>query len=224
MREKIAYIFGFIALLILGWNTYSIAFLPEETQQGVVFKIIFYHVPVALTAMIAAMVALLASVAFLITKNFKYDALAVAVTEVGLAFLAANLVTGSIWGRQIWGIWWTWDARLTSALVCWLLYAGYLMLRKAIEEPTQRATFAAVFSIFAFMDVPIVVFSIKWWRTQHPAPVFWGGGSMPHDWFVIWAWNVLAMMLIGFVFTAVRLRQEEFQREIDSLRREAHAL
>ena len=70
---------------------------------------------------------------------------------------------------MIWGIWWTWDARLTSALVCWLLYAGYLMLRRAIEEPTQRATFAAVFSIFAFIDVPIVIFSIKWWRTQHPA-------------------------------------------------------
>jgi heme exporter protein C len=224
MREKIAYIFGFIALLILGWNTYSIAFLPEETQQGVVFKIIFYHVPVALTAMIAAMVALLASVAFLITKNFKYDALAVAVTEVGLAFLAANLVTGSIWGRQIWDIWWTWDARLTSALVCWLLYAGYLMLRKAIEEPTQRATFAAVFSIFAFMDVPIVVFSIKWWRTQHPAPVFWSGGSFPPDWTRHFLWNMLAMVLLGTVMTIVRFGQEQAQREIDSLRREAHAL
>ena len=98
----------------------------------------------------------MASVLFLVTRNFKFDAVAVASTEVGLAFLAANLVTGSIWGRVIWGIWWTWDARLTSALVCWLLYAGYLMLRKAIEEPTQRATFAAVFNIFAFIDVPIV--------------------------------------------------------------------
>ena len=90
-------------------------------------------------------------------------------TEVGLAFLAANLVTGSIWGRIIWGIWWTWDARLTSALVCWLLYAGYLMLRRAIEEPTAACRIAAVFNIFAFTDVPIVFFSIKWWRTQHPA-------------------------------------------------------
>ena len=119
------------------------------------------------------------SILFLITKNFKFDALAVAVTEVGLAFLAANLVTGSIWGRIIWGIWWAWDARLTSALVCWLLYAGYLMLRHAIEEPTQRATFAAVFSIFAFIDVPIVIFSIKWWRTQHPAARLLGRRQFP---------------------------------------------
>src|SRR5689334_2635704 len=222
--RNLVYVCGFIALAILGWNTWAISGLPEETQQGVVFKIIFFHVPVAITAMFCAFAALLGSVLFLITKNFKYDALAVAVTEVGLAFLAANLVTGSIWGRQIWGIWWTWDARLTSALVCWLLYAGYLALRRAIEEPTQRATFAAVFSIFAFIDVPIVFFSIKWWRTQHPQPVFWGQGSFPPDWTRHFLLNMLAMVLIGVVMCAVRLRQEEAQREIDSLRRMAHAL
>ncbi len=224
MREKILYGLGAIALVILVWNIYAIAQLPEETQQGVVFKIIFFHVPVAITAMLCAFAALVGSVLFLITRNFKYDALAVSVTEVGLAFLAANLVTGSLWGRQIWGIWWTWDARLTSALVCWLLYAGYLMLRRAVEEPTQRATFAAIFSIFAFIDVPIVIFSIKWWRTQHPAPVFWSGGSFPPDWTRHFLWNMLAMVLLGIVMVAVRFSQEECQREIDSLRREAHAI
>jgi len=190
----------------------------------VIFKIIFFHVPMAITALTCALVAFVASVLFLVTKKFQYDALAVAVTEVGLAFLAGNLITGSIWGRVAWGMWWAWDARLTSALVCWLLYAGYLMLRNAIEEPTQRATFAAVFSIFAFIDVPIVIFSIKWWRTQHPQPVFWGGGSFPPDWAAVFGWQVLAVMMLGVVFTAVRLRQEQFQREIDSLRRMAHAL
>jgi heme exporter protein C len=222
--RNVIYVCGVIALLILGWNTYAISQLPEETQQGVVFKIIFFHVPVAITAMCCACAALIASVLFLITKNFKFDALAVAVTEVGLAFLAGNLITGSIWGRIIWGVWWAWDARLTSALVCWLLYAGYLMLRRAIEEPTQRATFAAVFSIFAFIDVPIVIFSIKWWRTQHPQPVFWNGGSFPAEWYPTFGWQMLAIMLLGVVLTAIRLRQEEFQREIDSLRRMAHAL
>ena len=112
---------------------------------------------------------------------------------------------------------------LTSALVCWLLYAGYLMLRRAIEEPTQRATFAAVFSIFAFLDVPIVIFSIKWWRTQHPQPVFWGGGSFPPDWSKVFGWQMLAMLMLATVMVVVRLRQEECQREIDSLRRMAHS-
>jgi heme exporter protein C len=223
MRDKILYGLGMAAMAILVWNIFTIARLPEETQQGVVFKIIFFHVPMWVAAMLAAFVALVGSVMFLITRNFRYDALAVASTEVGLAFTAAGLITGSIWGRQIWGIWWTWDARLTSALVCWLLYAAYLMLRHAIEEPTQRATFAAVFSIFAFIDVPIVIFSIKWWRTQHPAPVFWGEGTFPVDWTHHFLWNMLAMVMLGVVITAVRLRQEDVQREIDYVRRTAHA-
>ncbi|MGO9011137.1 MAG: cytochrome c biogenesis protein [Bryobacteraceae bacterium] len=222
--DKVLYFLGAVVIVILVRDINVIARLPNEAQQGAIFKIIFFHVPVAFVAMTAAAVALVASVLFLITRNFRYDALAVAVTEVGLAFLAANLVTGSIWGHVIWGEWWAWDARLTSALVCWILYASYLMLRHAVEEPTQRATFAAVWSIFSFIDVPIVIFSIKWWRTQHPQPVFWGGGSFPHDWLVIWLWNILAMMLLGAVMTVVRLRQEDAQRELDSLRRTAHAM
>jgi heme exporter protein C len=223
MRDKILYILGAAAIALLIRDIYVIARLPQEASQGAIFKIIFFHVPMAITAMLGAAVALFASAMFLITKNFRYDALAVSVTEVGLAFLAVNLVTGSIWGRIIWGIWWTWDARLTSALVCWLLYASYLMLRRAIEEPTQRATFAAVWSIFSFIDVPIVIFSIKWWRTQHPQPVFWGGGSFPADWTRVLMWNLVALLMVGIVMTAVRLRQEDAQRELDSLRRMAHA-
>jgi len=223
MRDKILMVLGVTAMALLARNILVIAGFPNEANQGAIFKIIFFHVPVAMAAMLCAAASLIGSVMFLLTRNFKYDALAVSVTEVGLAFLAANLVTGSIWGRVIWGIWWTWDARLTSALVCWLLYAGYLMLRRAIEEPTQRATFGAVFSIFAFIDVPIVIFSIKWWRTQHPQPVFWGGGSIPGDWYLAALLNLLAMILFGIVLTSVRLRQEEAQRELDSLRRTAHA-
>ena len=225
MRDKILYVLGATAVLILARNLYVIAGLPQEAAQGAIFKIIFFHVPAAWTAIVAAITALTMSVQFLRTKDFKYDAAAVAVTEVGLAFLAANLVTGSIWARVIWGIWWTWDVRLTSALVCWLLYAGYLMLRHAIEEPTQRATFAAVFSILAFLDVPIVYFSIRWFRTQHPAPVFLSSnGSFPADWTRVLLSNWLGLLLLAIVMTAIRLRQEESQREIDSLRRAAHAM
>src|SRR5262252_8914369 len=223
MRDKILYALGVLALLILARDIYVIARLPGEINQGNAFKILFFHLPAWAAAGAGITTALVTSILFLATKNFKYDAAAVAATEVSVAFLSVGLVTGSIWGRVIWGIWWTWDARLTSALVCWLLYAGYLMLRRAIEEPTQRATFAAVFSIFAFIDVPIVIFSIKWWRTQHPQPVFWGGGSFPADWAPFFWFNVLAMILMGAALTLLRLRDEESQREIESLRRQAHA-
>ncbi|MGA2115871.1 MAG: cytochrome c biogenesis protein CcsA [Bryobacteraceae bacterium] len=223
MRDKIVYLAGAAAIVIFARDIYVIAGLPEEASQGIIFKIIFFHVPMAIAAMLASFVALVASVLFLATRNFRFDALAVSATEVGLALLAGNLITGSIWGRVAWGVWWAWDARLTSALVCWLLYAGYMMLRRAIEEPTQRATFAAVFSILAFIDVPIVIFSIKWWRTQHPQPVFWGGGSFPAEWLGVFLWNMAAMVLLGVVLTMVRLRQEDAQRELDAMRRMAHA-
>lgn len=225
MRNKILYVLGVLAFLILARDIYTIAHFPPEAAQGNAFKIIFFHVPAWSAAGAAVTTALVTSVLFLVTKNFKYDAAAVASTEVGVAFLSVGLVTGSLWARPIWGIWWTWDARLTSALILWLLYSGYLMLRHAVEEPTQRATFAAVFSIFAFIDVPIVYFSIRWWRTQHPSPVFFSStGSFPPDWSAVMGWNILAMLMFAVVMVSVRLRQEEAQREIDYLRRLAHAI
>jgi heme exporter protein C len=224
MRDKILYLLGTAAILIIGIDIYRIAGLPEEQSQGAIFKIIFFHMPLAITAFGCATVAFVSSILFLMKKDFKYDAIAVSSTEVGLAFLAGNLITGSIWARIIWGIWWAWDVRLTSALVCWLLYASYLMIRHAVEEPTQRARLAAVVSIFAFIDVPIVYFSIRLFRTQHPGPVFFSSsGSFPPDWAFIVLCNLIALFMLGVVFTMLRLRQEEFQREIDSLRRLAHA-
>jgi len=225
MREKLAYVLGTLAMVLLARNLFMIFMrLPDEAAQGMIYRIIFFHVPAAWTSIVMVTVAVASSVTFLATAKFRHDSLAVAATEVGLAFGAVNLITGMIWGRIIWGIWWTWDARLTSMLVCWLLYAGYLMLRRAIDEPAQRARIAAVFSIFAFADVPIVIFSIKWWRTQHPQPVVWGGGSMDPAMKSTLYWNFLAVLLIGIVLLLIRLRQEEVRREVDGLRRLAHAV
>jgi heme exporter protein C len=225
MREKLIYAMGILAALVLTRNLYYIFMVhPDEADQGMIFRIIFFHVPAAWTALLFALVAAIGSICYLVTKNFKWDSLAVSITEVGLAFLAVNLITGAIWARIIWGIWWTWDARLTSALICWILYAGYLMLRHAIDEPSMRARIAAVFSILAFADVPIVWFSIKLWRTQHPQPVVWGGGTIDPNYRTTLFANFLAILLIGVVLTMIRHRQEETQREIYSLRRLAHTV
>ena len=211
------------AMLLLVRNLYVMFMdLPDEVMQGAIFRIIFFHVPAAWTALLAAFFSMLLSATYLVTRNLKWDALAVSVTEVGLAFGAANLVTGMIWGRIIWGIWWAWDPRLTSMLICELLYFGYLMLRKAIDDPTQRARIAAVLSIFFFSDVPIVIFSIKWFRTQHPQPVVWGGGSMDPAYKAVLYLNWIPFLLLAGVLIAYRMRQEVTQREIDTLRRYAH--
>ena len=223
MRKQVLIGLSGVALLLLLRNLYVMFVdLPDEVQQGPIFRIIFFHVPVAWTALLCALFAAGSSVTYLVTKNLKYDAFAVAVTEVGLAFGAANLVSGMIWGRQIWGIWWAWDPRLTSMLICELLYAGYLMLRNAIDDPTQRARIAAVLSIFAVSDVPIVVFSIKWWRTQHPQPVVWGGGKMDPSYYNMLFANWVPILLLAAVMIAIRMRQERIHREVEALRRYAH--
>jgi heme exporter protein C len=213
----------FLAALLLVRNLKVIYSFPDEEFQGAIYRIIFFHVPAAWTAFLLCTCALVSSILFLVKRDFKYDAFAVAATEVSLAFGAVNLITGMIWARIIWGIWWTWDMRLTSMLVCWLLYAGYLMLRQAIEEPTQRARIAAALQVFIFADIPIVFFSIKWWRTQHPQPVVWGGGKMDPEFYKMMFMNWLPLLVVAAVLVAVRLRQENMQREVDALRREALA-
>jgi heme exporter protein C len=225
MRDKAIAISAWLAAVLLAGNlAVMLLTFPDEVQQGPIFRIIFFHVPMAWTAFVCFFAALVASAGYLATKNLMYDAFAASVTEVGLAFGAANLLTGMIWGRIIWGIWWTWDPRLTSMLVGWIIYASYVMLRRAIEEPTERARLSAVLSIFAFADVPIIFFSIKWWRTQHPQPVVWGGGSMdPRYWYMMFT-NWLPMLLLAGVLLGIRMRQEQVSRELDALRREAHAL
>jgi heme exporter protein C len=226
VREKTIYTLLAVAAAILTWNLYTIfMLLPDQVSNVGAYKIIYFHVPAAFTAFTGFFVALAFSGLYLAKGDLKHDALAAGVTEVALAFATVNLVTGSIWGRFAWGIWWTWDARLTSMLTCWLMYAGYLMLRRAIEEPTQRARLSAVVSIFGCVSVAFVYKSIEWYRTQHPSPVlsFRGGGGMSPGLEAPMYWNYLALVCLGAALAMVRMRQEEFAREIDSLRRMAHA-
>ena len=198
--------------------------LPAQVQNVGAYKIIYLHVPAAFTAFTGFFAAMVASLMYLGTRKLKYDAFAGGVTEVSLVFATANLVSGMIWARYAWGIWWTWDARLTSMLVCVLMYYGYVMLRQAITEPTQRARLSAVMSIFGMAGVAFVYQSIAWYRTQHPSPVlgFREGGGMGPGLEAPMYWNFLAMLCLAVILASVRMRQAEFETEIDSLRRMAH--
>lgn len=227
MREKLVISLIAVSVLLLGYNLHRMfVVLPDEAAQGAIYRIMFFHVPAAIVGMIGYFVALVLSLRYLTSKNLRFDSMAASVIEVSLVFSVVNIITGSIWARIIWGIWWTWDARLTSALVCILIFAGYLMLRKAIDEPTQRARLSSALCIFGCVDVVIVWKSIDWFRTQHPSPVLsirTGGGRMdPSMEATLWL-NFLAILLIATALTLVRTRQEMVAREIDSLRRTAHA-
>jgi len=219
MREKLIYVLGAVAAILLVRNLNIILnVLPDEANQGAMYRILFFHVPSWWTAGLALILSAGTSVAYLCTGKLRYDAISVSVTEVAVVFLSIGMVTGTIWARIIWGIWWTWDARLTSAFVCVLLYGGYLLLRNGLPDPTQRAKISAAFNIFAFADVPIVWFSIRWWRTQHPQPM-----KLPPEMMSAFLWNWLFLVLLTIIFVLLRLRQEEMSRDIDGLRRLAHA-
>ncbi|HTU47513.1 MAG TPA: cytochrome c biogenesis protein [Bryobacteraceae bacterium] len=228
MREKVVIGLAVAAALLLAYNLYHIFLvLPDEAMQGAIYRIIFFHVPAAITGMIGYFVALLLSLAYLSFGNFRYDSLAASVVEVSVVFSVVNIVTGSIWARIIWGIWWTWDYRLTSALVCVLIFSGYLMLRRAIDEPTQRARLSAALCIFGCIDVVIVWKSIEWFRTQHPGPVLsirTGGGHIDPAMEHMLYSNFCAILMIAVALVLIRTRQEAVAREIDSLRRLANAV
>jgi heme exporter protein C len=227
MREKTLFAISSVAALWLVRNLYVMLLgLPDEADQGAIYRILFFHVPSWFVCFTGYFLAGAASVLYLIRKNPVYDVMAVSAVEVGLAFTLIGLATGSIWARIIWGIWWTWDARLTWALITCLVYAGYLMLRRAIDDPTARAKNSAVLCIFAFTSVVITYKAIDWWRTQHPGAVLsfrTGGGAMDPAMESMIYQNLGALVLLAIVLVAVRMRQEQMRREVESMRRYAHA-
>jgi heme exporter protein C len=227
MREKLVIALAGLAAVLLAYNLYHIFLvLPDEASQGYIYRIIFFHVPAGLVGMVGFFVALVYSALYLAGGNLRYDSLAASIVEVSVIFSVVNLVTGSIWARVIWGVWWAWDYRLTSQLVCVLIFLGYLMMRRAIDEPTQRARLSAALTIFGCFDAVVVWKSIEWFRNNHPGPVLsirTGGEqrmdpNMEHALLL----NFLALLIVATALIIVRARQESTAREIDSLRRAAH--
>lgn len=216
-NAAVAWLATTILVLIAGFRQ-AIFLVPAEETMGNLQRIFYYHLPHAILSLVFPYVNLVASLGFLYwrrrdpLKALSADALAVASAEVTALYAAICLVTGMLWGKPAWGIWWAWDARLTTELLLFLLYVSYLLLRRF--SPTgQTSVLSAVLAIFAGIDVPIVYMSIQWWRTQHPAPVFGpnGGGIAPQ--FVpavLWnlaGWTMAGIFLIGFRFALERRRQ-----------------
>ncbi len=144
-------------------------YVPTEADQGIVQRIFYFHVPCAWVAFSGFGLVAICGVFYLWLGQQVWDDLGYAAAESGTVFCTLVLVTGSIWAKPIWGAWWTWDSRLTTTLVLWLLYGGYLMLRAMADDTPQVARFAAVVGIAAAVDVPVVIVSVRLWRTIHPA-------------------------------------------------------
>ena len=144
---------------------------PTDAVLGHVQRIFYFHVPVAVVSFLAFFVVFIGSIGYLITRKAGWDAVAHAAAEVGVVYVTLAVLSGAIWAKPVWGVWWTWEPRLTTTLILWLIYAAYLMLRAYVPNRRQGAVYAAAVGIVGFVDVPIVYYSVQWWRSIHPAAV-----------------------------------------------------
>jgi heme exporter protein C len=191
---------------------------PTERTMGDVQRIFYYHVPSAWTAFLLFLINFVASVTYLVRRNTAADVLAVVAAEVGVVFCTVVLVTGPLWARPVWGIWWApGDIRLTSTLVMWVIYVSYLFLRR-FSTSTQTPVVAAALAVFGALDVPLVYFSIWFFRTQHPQPVIGRGGQLdPVMWRVLLI-NWAAFLSLAAMMCWSRYRLERLRREVEETR------
>ena len=182
-------------------------FAPTDALQGEVQRIFYLHVSSAIAAYGCFAVVLLGGIIYLRSGSLAADRLARAGALVGLVFTTVTLVMGMLWAKPIWGTFWAWDARLTSTLVLWIIYAGYLLVRRLAEPGRQAARIAAVVGIFGFVDVPIVHFSVTWWRTQHPGPVI-VNDALPPEMLATFLFTMACTLALAAALIAIRYRIE----------------
>ena len=200
MRTRLLIIIS--AVLIMAALVLTFLVAPPIEGQAESYRIFYFHVPVAWTAFLAFLLTFVWSIVYLKKRDMKWDFYASASAEIGLVFTTLILITGSIWAKSAWGIWWTWDLRLTTSLVLWLIYVGYFLIRGYVPDEERRARFGAVIGIIGFVDVPIVALAISLAPTTHPPPVIFEGGLT--DWrevltllVGIAAFTVLFFVLLG---------------------------
>jgi heme exporter protein C len=201
---RVGHVINLIALLLLaGIYLRALAYTPVEASQGLAQKIFYLHVPAAIWAETAMIFVGLASVFYLFTKDPRLDRFAASSAEVGTIFCAIVLATGPIWGKPIWGTWWSWDARLTFTLFLFLLYVGYLLLRNAVPDPGARARFAAVLGICGMCEVPFIHLSVYMFPTLHPMPIVLQPGrpKLPGSMLTTWllSLGVFTLLYVAFV-------------------------
>jgi heme exporter protein C len=201
----------------------ALVYAPRELVMGDVQRVFYFHVASAWTGMLGYLLAVITSIAFLRTGKMNLDVASLAGIEIGLVFTALCVISGSIWARPIWNTWWTWDPRLTTAFIMELIYAAYLLLRRGVEDPAQRARLSAVYAIIGFITVPLTFLSIRIFRTIHPV-IFGGEASVGSSNFVMSSQMLQAFLFSLFAFTLLfaafywhRLRLGLRQQQIEAI-------
>jgi heme exporter protein C len=207
-----------VAILMLAASLWFVLGAPVEAQMGVVQKIVYIHVPSAIVTLLAFALTFGASIAYLVTRNWWWDAVAASACEVGMVFATIVLVTGPLWARSAWNTWWTWEPRLTTFLILWVLYGGYQIVRSSVAESSKRVI-SSVLGIILFVNLPIVWKSVEWWRgSLHPRSVTMTGEMRATLTFAMIAWIVFFGVALW-----ERLRLEALQNAAETAVREDYA-
>lgn len=216
LEKSLYYILGLMVPLSLAAVFH---YAPRERTMGNVQRIFYYHVGSAWVGFLAFFVVFLASIMYLRRQKSSWHRLALASAEIGVIFTTIVLGSGMLWGRSAWNTWWTWDPRLTTSLILWLMYLGYLFLRVALkgEESEKQQRLAAVFGIIAFVNVPLVFLSIRWWRTIHPVVIGGGGGGLSPRMVQVLILSVLTISLLYLQLLLLRYRQLDQQDRLKRL-------
>jgi heme exporter protein C len=202
---------GAVALMLLAAGAIFL-YAPSDALQGPEQRIFYLHVSSAIAAFACFAVVLVGGIVYLRKESLTADRLARSAAVAGVVFTTVTLVMGMFWARPVWNTWWTWDARLTSTLVLWIIYAGYLLVRRLAEPGRQAARIAAVVGIFGFIDVPVVYFSVTWWRTLHPGPVV-TRNALPPEMLATFLFTMVCTLLLAAVMIAIRYRIETLTDE-----------
>jgi len=193
-------------------------YAPTERTMGDMQRIFYFHVSSAWVGFFAFFVTLIVSIVYLLKGTRKWDIVALSSVEVGVTFMTMAIISGSIWAKVAWNVWWTWDPRLTTSTILWLIYVSYLMLRNAIDDESRQARFAAVHGIVGFVSVPITFMAIRWWRTIHPVILDSGGFSLATPMLVTMIFCIGTFTLLYFTLLVHRVRLEQLADEVEQLR------
>jgi len=195
-------------------------YAPVEKTMGIIQKIFYFHLSLALVSFLAFFIVFIASIIYLYNRDKRWDVLAHSSAEIGIIFCTLVLITGPIWARPIWNVWWTWDPRLTTTLILWFMYVAYLMLRKLLGHGSQMSNIASVFGIISFINVPITFFVVRMWRTIHPVVIDRSGIHISSPMLMTLLITMAAFLLLFFLLLRTRIRLENSLQQY----RELHLL
>ncbi|MFQ5889119.1 MAG: cytochrome c biogenesis protein CcsA [Gemmatimonadota bacterium] len=205
---------GLLALtVLLGGSVVGLFVVPADAVQGEVQRLMYVHVPSAWLAMLAFFVVFVMSVLYVVQRDARWDLVAASSAEIGVVFTALTLALGSLWGKPTWGVWWTWEPRLTTTAIMLAIYVGYLAVRSFADDPEKRARWSAIVGIVGFINVPIVYLSVVWWRTLHQPPS--SPRSIAPQLLAALVLNVGAFTLLYVYFMVRRYRLAHLERKLE---------